>query len=56
MRAGGIEDQTGVVTGEGREVNVDTDGGTGFNVDGEVLTDEQLQFTIEPRAFEVVVG
>ena len=56
IRAGGIEDQSGVVTGEGREVNVDTDGVSGFNVDGEVLADEQLHFTIEPRAFEVVVG
>ena len=56
IRAGGIEGQSGVVTGEGREVTVDTDGVTGFNVDGEVLTDEELHFMIEPRAFEVVVG
>lgn len=56
IRTGGIEEQTGVITGEGREVNVDTDGVTGFNVDGEVLEDEQLHFTIEARAFEVVVG
>ncbi len=56
IRAGGIEEQTGVITGEGRSVDVDTDGVTGFNVDGEVLEDSHLHFTVEPRAFEVVVG
>lgn len=56
IRAGGIEGQGGVIIGEGREVNVDTDGRTGFNVDGEVLSDHQLHFTVEARAFEVVVG
>lgn len=56
IRTGGVEGQGGVVTGQGRKVNVDTDGRTGFNVDGEVLSEEQLYFTVEPRAFEVVVG
>lgn len=56
MRAGELEGQEGVVKGRGREVEVTTDGRTGFNVDGELIEAERLVLKVEPRAFEVVVG
>ncbi len=56
MRAGEVEQQDGVVTGSGREVEVETDGQTGFNVDGELIEADRLRLTVKPRAFEVVVG
>jgi diacylglycerol kinase family enzyme len=56
LRAGRIEGQRGVVTGSGRTVDVDTDGRTGFNIDGELVEAERLRLSVEPRAFEVVVG
>jgi YegS/Rv2252/BmrU family lipid kinase len=56
MRSGRIERQRGVVTGRGRRIEVETDGKSGFNVDGELLSEARLRFTVEPRAFEVVVG
>ena len=40
----------------GREIEVETDGRAGFNVDGELVDERRLEFTAEPRAFEVVVG
>ena len=56
MRVGSIEDQQGVVTGSGREVEVVTAGGTGFNVDGELVEAERLRLSLRPRAYDVVVG
>ncbi|MCD6014832.1 MAG: methylglyoxal synthase [Solirubrobacterales bacterium] len=56
LRAGRIEAQSGVITGSGREVEVDTDASAGFNVDGELLEADRLRLTVDPRAFEVVVG
>ena len=56
LRAGSIERQSGTVTASGREIVVETDGETGFNVDGELVSGARFRFTVEPRAFEVVVG
>ena len=56
MRLGSIEEQQGVVTGSGREVEVVTAGGTGFNVDGELVEAERLRLSLRPRAYDVVVG
>ena len=56
MRAGRVEGQRGVLTGSGSEVEVDAGGGAGFNVDGEIVEAERLRATVEPGAFEVVVG
>jgi len=56
MRAGRVERQAGVITGEGREIEIDTHRRTAFNVDGELVEADALRFTVAPRAFEVVVG
>lgn len=56
MRAGRVERQAGVITGDGREVEVDADRRTGFNVDGELVEADELRFTVAPGAFEAVVG
>lgn len=56
MRAGRVEGQRGVITGHGREVEVEIDGRTGFNVDGEIINADRVRFTLEARAFGVVVG
>jgi diacylglycerol kinase (ATP) len=56
MRAGRVERHAGVVTGSAREVEVDTDRATEFNIDGELVEADRLRFTVRPRAFEVVVG
>jgi diacylglycerol kinase family enzyme len=54
LRSGGIEGQEGVVTASGRRIEIE--GAEGFNVDGEVLDDRDLTFTVEPAAYRVVVG
>lgn len=56
LRRGRIEGQSGAISASGREVVVETDGTTGFNVDGELIEGECFRFSIERRAFEVVVG
>lgn len=56
LRSGQVERQDGVVTSRGARLEVETDGEAGFNVDGELLTDADLRFTVEPHAFDVVVG
>ena len=56
MRAGSVEGQRGVHTGRGRRIAVETDGEAGFNVDGELIGERRLEFRLEPRAFEVVIG
>jgi diacylglycerol kinase (ATP) len=56
MRAGRVERHAGVITGSGREVGVDTERGTDFNIDGELVEADRLRFTVRQRAFEVVVG
>ncbi len=56
LRRGRIEGQSGAVSASGREVVVETDGSTGFNVDGELIEGECFRFAVERRAFELVVG
>jgi diacylglycerol kinase (ATP) len=55
LRAGSVEEQSGVITATGRTVEVEHDG-AGFNVDGELVADRALRFSVEPKAFDVVVG
>jgi YegS/Rv2252/BmrU family lipid kinase len=56
LRAGRVEEQTGVVTARGQRVSVATESDAGFNVDGELLEERELEFSVEPSAFELVVG
>ncbi len=56
LRAGGVEKQPGVLTARGRHVAIRSEGEAGFNVDGELLDERQLEFVVEAQAFEVVVG
>ena len=56
LRSGRVEDQEGVFNARGSRIEVETDGEAGFNVDGELLSERALEFSVEPRAFEVVVG
>lgn len=56
VRAGSVESQPGVTVGAGREIEVDTDGRTGFNVDGELVAGAGAKFEVTPQAFEVVTG
>lgn len=56
VRAGRIERHAGVVTGAGRQVEVDTGRRTDFNVDGELVDADQVRCTVEAQAFELVVG
>jgi diacylglycerol kinase (ATP) len=56
MRSGRLEGQTGVLAASRRRVDVETDGRTGFNVDGEVLEATAARISVEPAAFEAVIG
>ncbi len=59
LRRGRVERQRGVRTCRGREVTVSVAGdelASGFNVDGEVVERDSARFTVDPAAFEVVVG
>jgi diacylglycerol kinase (ATP) len=55
LRAGSIKRQRGVLNGYGRDVEVSTDGETGFNVDGEHLDVHEARLRVEADAFAVVV-
>ena len=56
MRAGSVEEQRGVVTGRGSEVEIDTEGDGGLNVDGELVRTPRVRVTVEPGAFELITG
>jgi diacylglycerol kinase (ATP) len=58
LRTGQVEGQRGVFTANGTSIEVEHLGenGAGFNVDGELIADKRLRFTVEPRAFDLVVG
>jgi diacylglycerol kinase (ATP) len=56
LRAGRVEPQGGVRSRRCRAAEVETDGSTGFNVDGEVVDAHSARFTVEPAWFEVVTG
>lgn len=56
LRVGRAESQRGVLSTGGERIEVETDGTTGFNVDGELVEATRLAFAMRPRAFELVVG
>lgn len=56
LRAGRVERQSGAITAAGERVEIETDAETGFNVDGELISEPRLSFTVKPHAFDVVVG
>jgi len=56
LRSRSLESQSGTISASGREIVVETDGRTGFNVDGELVSGACFRFTVQPRAVEVVVG
>lgn len=58
LRTGGVESQSGVFTARGSTVEITHHDAetSGFNVDGELISDARLVFEVEPAAFEVVVG
>jgi diacylglycerol kinase (ATP) len=56
LRAGRVESQRGVRNRRCRDLEVVTDGDTGFNVDGEVIDVGDARFRVEAGAYEVVIG
>jgi diacylglycerol kinase (ATP) len=56
MRAGRVESQEGVTTCAGKRVRIETDGSTGFNVDGELVAGATGRCEIESGAFAVITG
>jgi diacylglycerol kinase (ATP) len=54
LRAGSVEEQRGAIAARGRELEVVVADG-GFNVDGELCPASSGRFTVEPRAYEVIV-
>jgi diacylglycerol kinase (ATP) len=56
LRTGRVESQRGVRSRRCRDLEVRTDGETGFNVDGELFDARDARFRVEAGAFEVVTG
>lgn len=56
LRTRKVESQQGVHKDRGRAVQVQTDGQTGFNVDGELVELNRARFRIEREAFALVQG
>ncbi len=56
LRAQKVESQRGVHKGRGKNVEVRTDGQTGFNVDGERVDLDRARFRIRQGAFALVHG
>jgi diacylglycerol kinase (ATP) len=56
MRAGNVEAQQGVARCAGERVRVETDGATGFNVDGELVAGASARCEVTRRAFAVITG
>lgn len=56
LRAGRVESQRPVRSRRCRDLEVRTDGETGFNVDGELVEATDARFRVEAAAFEVVTG
>jgi diacylglycerol kinase (ATP) len=54
MRTGTVKSQRGVHSAYGREVEVHAGGGTGFNVDGELVAAEDARFRVDAHAFALV--
>jgi YegS/Rv2252/BmrU family lipid kinase len=56
LRRGTVESQDGVHSFRGARIELEVPHRTGFNVDGEVVESGPVDFTIDPRSLEVVVG
>jgi diacylglycerol kinase (ATP) len=56
LRAGRVRSQRGVSRRHCRETEIRTDGGSGFNVDGELVEVDRVRCRVEAGAFEVVTG
>jgi diacylglycerol kinase family enzyme len=56
LRARNLGSQRGVHRARGREVDVHTDGETGFNVDGDLVEADGARFRAQAHAFTVVCG
>lgn len=56
LRRGDIGEQSGVAAASGRSVELGLPPGTELNVDGELVESGPVTVTIEPGAFELVVG
>ena len=56
LRYGQVERQHGVSTGSAAAIEIESRGGPGFNVDGELVEAEGLRCATRPGGFEVVVG
>jgi diacylglycerol kinase (ATP) len=56
LRAGRIESQPAVRSRRCRDAELDTDGRTWFNVDGELVDAKDARFRVQAGAFEVVTG
>jgi diacylglycerol kinase (ATP) len=56
MRVGRVEAQEGVAKCAGERVRIETDGATGFNVDGELIAGAAARCNVTPRAFAVITG
>jgi diacylglycerol kinase (ATP) len=56
LRAGRVRSQRGVSRRRCWETDIRTDGGTGFNVDGELVDSDRVRCRVEAGAFEVITG
>jgi diacylglycerol kinase (ATP) len=56
LRAGRVKSQRGVSSRRCRDAEVRTDGGAGFNVDGELVETGDARFRVKAGAFAVVTG
>jgi diacylglycerol kinase family enzyme len=54
LRAGRVEEQSGVLSADGKRIEVEADGG--FNIDGELVEERRLTLELEPGAFELAVA
>lgn len=56
LRTGRIAEQRGVRRRRGRTAEVRTNGGFGFNVDGELVDVDRARFAIDPGVIQMIVG
>jgi diacylglycerol kinase family enzyme len=54
MRTGRLTEQDGVVHERAAVIEVETDGQTAFNIDGETCRCDPARFTLHPGGFHVV--
>jgi diacylglycerol kinase (ATP) len=56
LRAGTIRSQPGISARRALRVRIEVSPGTSFNLDGELCAGGPVEFTVEPRAFELLVS